>query len=256
MHGLAVGVVIYLLLAFPQIWYFEIRRGDAVFIEVQMSAVAATQPLEVREVEVSIEPVPIEPPPPVAIDHAPVTDTLEPVPAAIPVVRTGEYEPNDVPPQQKPPESPAKVEQEAKTPQREVAQEPKPQVEVTQQVPDRQVADLVRDSPHKVTVAAAAPTVSGAQVDELPRKLSNNREPYYPVEALRAGLEGRVVLRVQISATGRATKIAVQTSSGFRGFDESAVEAVGNWEFAPARRKGLAVMHEVLVPVRFRIRRG
>lgn len=257
--GCAVSIVLSFLiwpLARPEDWEFEIRRGETVVIQAQMAAVAATQPLEVREVEVSIEPVPLEPPPSVAIDHTPIRDTLEPVPAVIPVVRVGEYEPTETPPPEKSPESPAKVEVTSQTPTKEVAKQETPQPEVTKKLPDRQVADIVRDSPHKITVAAAAAAEAGAQVDEMPRKLSSNREPNYPLEALRAGIEGKVVLRVMISATGRATQISVETSSGFTSFDDSATLAVRDWEFSPAKRKGLAVMHEVLVPVRFRIRRG
>jgi protein TonB len=255
-HGACAASLFLCLLAWPTHWEFEIRRGETVVIQAQLAAVAATQPVEVREVEVSIEPVPLEPPPPVAIDHTPIRDTLEPVPAVIPVVRVGECEPRDVLPPEKSPESPAKVELTIQAPTREVAKRETPQPEVTQELPDRQVADIVRDTPNKISVAAAVAAEAGAQVDEMPRKLSHNREPNYPLEALRAGLEGKVVLRVMISATGRATQISVESSSGFSGFDESATLAVRDWEFAPAKRQGVAVHHEVLVPVRFRIRRS
>ena len=53
-----------------------------------------------------------------------------------------------------------------------------------------------------------------------------------------------------------AEKIVVEDSSGFTGFDASAIDAVREWRFAPAKRGGVAVVHEVLVPVRFRINRG
>jgi protein TonB len=254
MHGAATGVILYLLLAIPQIWYVDIQQGEAIVIQAQMGSVAATQPEVVNEVDISVEPVPIEPPPAVAVDNTPVQDTLIPVPASLPVVRNGEYEPTDVPPQQKPPESPASVVQESKIPPREVAQT-ESQPAVAAKSLSRQVADVFRDSPNRVNVAAVAPSVAGA-VDEMPRKLANNRIPYYPLEALRAGIEGRVVLRVQINANGRADKIAVETSSGFNGFDSSAIDAVRDWKFAPAKRGGVAVVHEVLVPVRFRINRG
>lgn len=255
-HGVCAASIFLCLLAWPTLWEFEIRRGETVVIQAQMSVVAATQPLEVREVEVSIEPLPLEPPPPVAVDHSPIRDTLEPVPAVIPVVRVGEYEPTETPPPDKSPESPAKVEVTGPTPPREVAKQETPQPQVTKNLPDRQVADIVRDTPNKISVAAAVAAEAGAQVDEMPRKLSHNREPNYPLDALRAGLEGKVVLRVMISATGRATRISVETSSGLTSFDESAALAVRDWEFAPAKRQGLAVNHEVLVPVRFRIRRS
>ena len=253
-HGTAVGVILYLLLAIPHIWNVEVQQGEAVVICAQMPSVAATAPEVVQKV-VSIEPVPIEPPPPIAVDHTPVTDTLIAVPASIPVVRNGEYEATEVPPQQQPPESPASVVQETKTPPREVAKtETKPTTEA-KKTPDRQIAQVVVDSPNKVNLVAAAPTVVGA-IDEMPRSLPNNRIPLYPLEALRAGYEGKVVLRVKIDATGRADKIAVEKSSGLTSFDNSAIEAVRDWKFSPAKRGGTAVAHEVLVPVRFRINRG
>jgi protein TonB len=64
------------------------------------------------------------------------------------------------------------------------------------------------------------------------------------------------VLRVQINTAGRAENIELETSSGFASFDQSAIDAVRDWRFAPAKRQGLAVLHEVLIPVRFRIARG
>jgi len=255
-HGGSAAVILYLLLTIPHLWWLEVQQGEAVVIHAQMAAVAATAPEQVTEVDVSVEAVPLEPPPPIAVGHTPVTDTLVPVPASIPVVRNGEYEPTETLPQLQPPESPANVVVETKTPPREVARtEVKPALEQAVKLLERQVAEVVRDGPNKVNVAAAAPTVSGA-VDEMPRKLSNNRIPYYPAEALRAGLEGRVILRVQIGATGRAEKIELESSSGFVSFDQSAIDAVRDWRFSPAKRQGLAVVHEVLIPVRFRINRG
>lgn len=255
-HAASAGVIYYLLLLLPHIWIIQVQQGEAVVIHAQLSAVASTAPEHVTEVDVSVEPVPLQPPPPVAFEHTPVEDTLTPTPAAIPVVRNGELEPTEVPPQQQPPESPAEVEVEVKTPTREVAKtEAKPAEAKSSKSPERQIADVVRESLSKVNLAAAAPAVVGA-VDEMPRKLANNRIPYYPVEALRSGLEGRVVLRVQINTSGRADKIEVETSSGFVSFDQSAIDAVRDWRFAPAKRQGLAVLHEVLIPVRFRIARG
>lgn len=255
-HSAAVGVILYLLLAMPHLWFVDVPQGEAIVIQAQMPSIAASAPEVVNEIDVSIEPVPIEPPPPLAIDHTPLQDTLIPVPASIPVVRTGEYEVSEVPPQQQPPESPASVVQETKVPPREVAKtETKPTTKVAQQLPDREVADVVIDSPNKVNQIAAAPTVAGA-VDEMPRPLANNRIPNYPYEALRSGHEGRVVLRVKIDAAGKADKIVVEKSSGLASFDDSAIQAVRDWKFTPAKRGGVAVAHEVLVPVRFRINRG
>lgn len=255
-HGASAAVIYYLLLALPQVWIIEVQRGESVVIQAQLAAVASTAPEQVTEVDVSVEPVPLQPPPPVSFEHTPVEDTLVPTPAAIPVVRTGELPPSDVPPQQQPAESPAEIQTESKVPPREVVKsEQEPAEAQATKSPERQIADIVRDSPSKINIAAIAPAVIGA-VDEMPRKLANNRIPYYPIDALRSGIEGRVVLRVQINTSGRADKIEVETSSGFVSFDQSAIDAVRDWRFAPAKRQGLAVLHEVLIPVRFRITRS
>jgi protein TonB len=111
------------------------------------------------------------------------------------------------------------------------------------------------------TVSAAASmaleqTTLGANVDELPRKLAINPSPVYPLDALLAGIEGRVVLRVLVSSQGGVLKIEMNRSSGSPSLDASAVAAVERWRFSPARRSGLPVEHEVLVPIRFTIRNG
>ncbi|WP_425617226.1 TonB family protein [Anatilimnocola sp. NA78] len=256
-HSASAAVVVYLLLAFPHIFVIQIRRGEAVVLQAQMAAVAATQPEQTQEIEVSVEAIPLQPPPQVAVEHAPIRDTLEPTPAAIPVVRQGEYEPTDVQPQDKPPETSVSLDSPAKLPAKEPTKEAPPEQQVAASKPlDRQVSDKLVISPSKVNTLAAQLTEAGAKVDELPRKLPNNREPYYPRDELISGIEGKVMLRVQISAAGRVLAASVQTSSGYTSFDESALEAVRQWKFAPAKRQGLAVTHDVFVPVRFLIRRG
>jgi protein TonB len=257
MHGAAWGVVVYLLLALPHWFEFQVRRGEAVVLQAQMSAVAATQPEQTQEVEVSIEPVPLEPPAPVVVDQTPTRESLELVPASIPVVKSGEYEPTDVNLPTRPPESTATVQSPAKvTPREPTEQQPTEKLAQATPLPDRQIAETLIESASKVNLLAMRQAEAGAKVDELPRKLSNNREPYYPREALLAGVEGKVMLRVRISAEGRVVDLAVAETSGLASFDQSALDAVRSWRFAPAKRQGLAVTHEVFVPVRFLIRRG
>lgn len=117
-----------------------------------------------------------------------------------------------------------------------------------------------RDEPVPVVTTAAIPfqatARTGVEVDEPPVKLSTNRPPSYPLDALQAGIEGRVVLRVVVGSDGKVLSTALETSGGFASLDRAATDAVQNWRFSPARRAGLAVEYEVLVPVNFRIRRG
>ncbi|HHJ12666.1 MAG TPA: energy transducer TonB, partial [Chromatiales bacterium] len=70
------------------------------------------------------------------------------------------------------------------------------------------------------------------------------------------GMEGRVLLRVEVGSDGRVTAIRVQESSGFRLLDDAALTTVRAWRFAPARREGKAIPGKVLVPIRFRLQSG
>ncbi|MGQ0615067.1 MAG: energy transducer TonB, partial [Planctomycetaceae bacterium] len=75
--------------------------------------------------------------------------------------------------------------------------------------------------------------------------------PDYPESARREGAQGRVVLRLRISAAGRVLAAEVAKSSGWRSLDAAALAAVARWEFIPALEDGRPVPFAVLVPVNF-----
>jgi TonB family protein len=62
-------------------------------------------------------------------------------------------------------------------------------------------------------------------------------EAAYPAEARTSNLEAKVLLEVDISATGEVTRAAVVTPAG-HGFDEAALEAVRQFRFSPAEVDG------------------
>lgn len=97
---------------------------------------------------------------------------------------------------------------------------------------------------------AAPPPVTAARFDA--DYLSNPR-PVYPPASRRMGEEGKVVLRVRVSAQGQADRVELHKSSGFARLDDAALEAVGRWRFVPARRGDEAVAASVLVPIVFRL---
>ena len=78
-----------------------------------------------------------------------------------------------------------------------------------------------------------------------------NPAPSYPAQSRRLGEEGRVILRVLVSAAGAADEVQIRTSSGFPRLDDAARETVRQWKFQPARRGSEAVAAWVLVPIRF-----
>ncbi len=81
----------------------------------------------------------------------------------------------------------------------------------------------------------------------------NNPAPAYPPLLRRAGEQGRVLLRVFVSADGKAAEVRVLKSSGFALFDEAAADAVRKWRFVPARRGEEAVAEWVQVPIDFKL---
>lgn len=79
----------------------------------------------------------------------------------------------------------------------------------------------------------------------------HNPKPVYPVFSRRNGEEGKVLLKVRVSAQGTALDVAISKSSGFTRLDGAAVEAVTRWRFVPARRGDEAVESSVIVPITF-----
>ena len=86
------------------------------------------------------------------------------------------------------------------------------------------------------------------------RVAAENRPPEYPFAARRLGLEGRVLLRVEVDRAGAVERVTVTRSSGHGLLDEAARRAVGEWRFLPATVVGEAVSGAVDVPVSFRLR--
>ena len=108
-----------------------------------------------------------------------------------------------------------------------------------------------------VTAAGSAGNSGGGQVDRAPSAAVSNPVPPYPADALARGIEGLVLLRVQIGADGSVEKATVHQSSGTPSLDASALSTVRRqWRFEPATRCGVAVSYEALLPIRFTIRAG
>ncbi len=79
----------------------------------------------------------------------------------------------------------------------------------------------------------------------------NNPKPVYPMFSRRNGEEGKVLLRVRVTANGAAVDVEVRQSSGFARLDAAAREAVLKWRFVPAMRGNEAVESWVGVPIVF-----
>lgn len=105
-------------------------------------------------------------------------------------------------------------------------------------------------------VAETALTREAASPDSAPlyaAEYLSNPAPSYPALARRLGEEGRVLLRVQVTADGRAAQVVVAESSGSRRLDRAAEETVWRYRFVPARRGGEAIEAWVRVPMFFKL---
>ncbi|QDR79079.1 energy transducer TonB [Sporomusa termitida] len=97
---------------------------------------------------------------------------------------------------------------------------------------------------------------TGTDKGIIPPNVLAGKEPPYPESARRNGLEGTVVLRIEIRENGRAGAISIQQSSGYELLDKAAANSVQGWRFVPAkiRSTGKAIACSTTLPIVFRLR--
>jgi protein TonB len=74
--------------------------------------------------------------------------------------------------------------------------------------------------------------------------------PNYPAVAFRLGLEGDVLLKIEVDAQGKVTKAEI-LKSAWAGFNEEALRAVKQSSFEPAQRDGQNIPAEFTYIYRF-----
>jgi protein TonB len=82
----------------------------------------------------------------------------------------------------------------------------------------------------------------------------NNPRPAYPSLSRRLREEGTVLLNVLIRADGSVAEVEIKQSSGFKRLDDTAVKAVRQWRYLPARRGNQPVDAWHLQPVEFSLK--
>lgn len=113
-------------------------------------------------------------------------------------------------------------------------------------------------APARAGVAAAASAAGNPRPAPTPPRFDaaylSNPPPEYPRLARQLGEQGRVVLRVRVSAEGRAETVELYATSGHARLDDAARTAVSGWRFVPARSGEDPVAAWVLVPIAFNLR--
>lgn len=108
--------------------------------------------------------------------------------------------------------------------------------------------------------AAASPPPAPSPPPGAPRRVPADHagcaEVPHPLALLERGIEGRVQLRVQVGADGRARQVQLLVSSGWRLFDEAALDKARGCRFRPAVDGEVAVESWVEFPVRFALNRS
>ncbi|MES2502914.1 MAG: energy transducer TonB [Pseudomonadota bacterium] len=130
-------------------------------------------------------------------------------------------------------------------------------VEATTEQPIVEETPAAPVEPVKAAEAPKAPPVVEKAVEEKiepPRfgvSYLNNPAPDYPATSRRLGEEGRVLMKVLVSADGKAEDVQIEKSSGSERLDDAAIIAVKRWRFIPAKKNNQAMSAYVIVPVKF-----
>jgi protein TonB len=132
-------------------------------------------------------------------------------------------------------------------------------VERANSAPTNVAPPMAETPPAPVAVArasapVAAPRVESVEPPHFDVAYLNNPRPAYPPIARKLGIEGVVLLRVDVSAKGTPEKIVIAQTSGASLLDEAAMKAVQGWTFVPARRGDAPIAHPVEVPIRFQLK--
>ena len=205
---------------------------------------AALSALSVRVLELAPAPAPVPPRPEEPIKVAAPAKPPE-VPAAVVPPKPAE------PPKKRRRPNPARV---VAAPAKKVSPTP-PLLTAVAMAPATTSFAVAPQAPSTAVEAAPAPPaaplpVVGARFDA---DYLRNPRPVYPSASRRLGEEGRVVLRVTVSAEGLPESVEIKQTSGFRRLDEAARAAVERWRFVPARRGATAIESSVLVPLQFNL---
>ncbi|MGL5430628.1 MAG: TonB family protein [Vibrio sp.] len=88
---------------------------------------------------------------------------------------------------------------------------------------------------------------------DQPAFVSTPVQPRYPRIAQKRGIEGTVLYEIWLDEQGRQIKQQLISSSGAQVLDQSALEAIKQWQFSPRILDGAPVAHRVHIPVRFKL---
>lgn len=84
-------------------------------------------------------------------------------------------------------------------------------------------------------------------------KIIFSQQLEYPGLLRKRKIEGHLLLKVLINKEGKVVQMEIDHSSGYKAFDQAAVESVYQWKFKPAQIDNKKKDSWVLIPVRFQL---
>ncbi|MDP1997244.1 MAG: energy transducer TonB [Gallionella sp.] len=169
--------------------------------------------------------------------------------------------PQPAPPEPKPPEppkpkpkpvvKPKPVKPQPVQPAPQIAMPDAPEERPLQEEPPPEEVNSAPSQPAENQPAPAAPVRGPDREPDYQAAYLKNPVPSYPMVARRMGWQGRVVLNVEVLASGSPGQVKLYQSSGHDVLDNAAIKAVSGWRFVAARQNGLAVAKWFLVPIPF-----
>jgi len=128
--------------------------------------------------------------------------------------------------------------------------------EIADFAPTRQVIDSQAIVQNALIMATAANQETAAKIEpfieaDINADYAENPKPDYPSIARSMGWQGKVMLRVQVSDQGLSDAVEIERSSGYDMLDESALEAIKQWRFTPAKHGETPIASSVIVPIIF-----
>ena len=89
----------------------------------------------------------------------------------------------------------------------------------------------------------------------VPPRVIVSPQPRYTPEAIRARIQGTVVMRCVVNTNGICEDVtATQSLDAVHGLDEQAVNAAFQWRFAPGTRDGQPVRVVVAIQMSFNLK--
>ena len=189
-----------------------------------------------------------------ALIHLPAESAPLAAPQAMMVSFISEPAPPKVaPPPPEPPPPPKPLPKLVATPKPTPSAMKAPLPEEQPVVEDTMVAESPPAPPQPATPAPTAEPV--VVPPNFVAAYLNNPGPAYPYLSKQRREQGTVMLRVLVSAAGRADQVLIDRSSGHSRLDEAAQDVVlKRWRFVPARQGEDAVSAWVLVPIQFELK--